>query len=355
MEDSNNLELEQPASQDGTEDTLAEILGDELGVDLTTKTESKEQSSDQVQPTGTDESDQDHSITEEQLDVLTKELGYEETDLDTIEPSDLKNILETKTAKPTQVDGSIDAAKIILTQDMVDQYAKANEGKAGIAKSFIGQPVDKLLDALVEQNKRIGKVEGELKQHQTKLTEKENQKVDELLKELKTSNDLSEEDFWKKHDDLVRLQAHAQMQAEVEKPQKAAEALAFMQAAMPKGIDFKATFDSWSQSLDPETLQHYKNTDDYAIREAVKNFALLQQKDQDILTAQQQLASVQAKKESDAKILAAKKAAAAIKSSSGQRMAGSKYHVIKRGANSNVDYGSLGETATQIYKESLED
>jgi len=345
MENNENLELEQPTSQDGSENTLAEILGDELGVDLTTKTADTEQDISQDPPAVTDESNQDYSITEEQLGEL-KELGYEEADLDNLEPSDLENILETKTAKPTETAG-IDTAKLIITPEMAERYG-------GIAKSFVGKPVDELFKAVEQNNKYVQKLEGELKQHQSKLTEKENQKVDELLNELKTSTDLSEEDFWKKHGELVSLQVRALAQAEAEKPQQEAQALAFMQSAMPEGVEFKTAFDEWSKSLDPESLAHFKASNDFVIREAVKNFVLLNQNKANLEAEKQRLANEQAQAESKAKILAAKKAADAIKKSNGQRMAGSKYHVIKRGANSNVDYSGLDGTAAEILRDSLE-
>lgn len=348
MPDDNNIgqQDEQLNSQDASFDpVMAEIIGDETGVDLTPKNDSEAQLKSQ-DPLSADESDKaDYAITEEQLGEL-KDLGYEETDLDAIEPSDLKNILETKTAKPTQT-GTVDTSKLIITQDMAERYG-------GIAKSFVGKPVDELLKAVEQNNKYVHRLEGELKQHQTKLTEKENQKVDELLNELKTSTDLSEEDFWKKHDELVKLQTRAQMQAETEKPQKEAEALAFMQEAMPEGINFKEAFNAWSQSLAPEAKQYYQNTNDYVIRDAVKTFIQLNQKDEALLAEQKRLAETEAQKESGAKILAAKKAAEAIKNSNGKRMAGSKYQVIQRGKNSNVSYDGLDPVVAEIIKNSLE-
>ena len=94
----NNETDEQQERQDaasGLDSTVREILAEESQDASETKdVQSKDQGAEvekDEQPT--------YEITEETFEEL-KSLGYEETDLDSFEPDDIKNILETKTEKP---------------------------------------------------------------------------------------------------------------------------------------------------------------------------------------------------------------------------------------------------------------
>jgi hypothetical protein len=272
-----------------------------------------------------------YEITQDDFDVITKELGYTPEDLDEFEPDDIQNIIQTKTKKPEVVEehaGKPVDADVTITPEMAEKYG-------GIAKSFIGKSLGELFTAMNKNNSYVTKLTSELDKYKKQLTTTEKSKVEELEAKLKTSTDLTEEDLWKGVDELVELKVQAKIRAAEPNPDEAtkqAEFFQHIQTIIPEGMEAEKVSEEWWKSLDVEEQKAFSATSPIIVARAIKDFAGSKVKDAVVKKKDEQIEASEKDATKKARTLAAQLAKEAIQKSKGQPVAGSKYNVVNRGA-----------------------
>lgn len=336
--------LTQPAvdGQGETLDSQAEKILERHGESQVESEKGKEQPEGQVEPLK--EGEQQLPVLEIYEDEVPqlKELGYDENDFNSGELTreDIENILATKTKKEV-AETTVVNTEVIITPEMAEKYG-------GIAKSFIDKPLSELFKAIQKNNDYIAKLSTQIKQHEQLLTENEKTKVDRLEEELKTNTNLSEDEFWTKHKELVKMEAELLARSQAPDPnaaQREAEFYETAQSLMPEGVKFQEISEEWWGKLNPQVQQSYQNLQQknpteavQIMLEAVKNYALLKVKDAAIQTTEKKLGDAEKDKIRQAKILAAKIAKDSIKNSQGQHVQGSKVNIVPRRIE-KVTYG----------------
>lgn len=336
-ETNENINTEQP-SQDGVDIAISQYLNDSQDGKPTSDAQ---QSQDSTQKP--DEQQPSYEITEDQAEQL-KELGYDvEKDLDEFEPEDIKNILETKTAKPSAIEIQ-EEPEVIITEGIAKKYG-------GIAKMMIGKPFSELTKAFAEKEKTIQKLTSELKQNQSVLTKNEISKIDELDNKINTFPYEKEEELKADIQKLVEMKVQAELRKSAVDPEQEdaiKQSFEAIQSQIPEGMDAQATYQEWAKTLTPQQVEAYSKVPDAIIIDAVKSFATLKSKNAVVQETDTKLQESEKDKEKQIRIAAAKKAAEAIKSSNNKSVKGSKFSIVPRANSGNKDFSNVDWTIKEF-------
>ena len=351
----NNETDEQQERQDaasGLDSTVREILAEESQDASETKdVQSKDQGAEvekDEQPT--------YEITEETFEEL-KSLGYEETDLDSFEPDDIKNILETKTEKPksAEPEKKEQPQTILVTEDMAKPYG-------GFAKNFIGKPIDELFKAIKKNDEFIQKQNADLRKLKSETTKNIEKQADEILAKIKDPNsNLSEDEVYTLIEEYGKIQRQVErerMALEVSDSDKEAEGYnqlqGYLNSKFPdKTVDARESFDKWARALSPEDKELFGKASPQAIANAISNYIELENKNAEIERLKNESVNKEKDKESETRKLAAEKARKAINGAK-DKAVGSKYKIVSRAAPKKYQ-GADKKTMMEILEEAEED
>jgi hypothetical protein len=321
----NQENAEQQISQDGKLDIVAQrILADE-GESQEEPEAKKEQPKGQDQPgNGGEQPSPEYEITEDEFKELTEELGYSEEDLDKFDRKNIDEILESKTKKPEEA--KPETPETIITPEIAEKYG-------GIFKSFIGKTLQDVADAFRNNTTHINKLSTELKQYKEQTTKNEQQQIDELEKFLKNPpENLTEEDYFKKINELVDLKATIKIRASQPDPDEAkrtVEMYDYIQTQLPEGMKAEEVTKAWWNSLSPQEQASITKAGDYVLTTSkIKDYALLTQHSKEIEELKKQLAEKTDNVEKEAKVIAAKKAADALRAAKSKPVHGSNYKIV---------------------------
>lgn len=323
-------ENEQPTGQD-VDLMAAKIIARKQGTEMPIE-KPKEQPEGQV-PEVKEEASESYDILEDELTSL-QELGYSEEDLNEFSREDVDAILETKTKKPEAPQAVQEPTDVIITPEMAAKYG-------GIAKSFIGKSIGELFAAMNNNNSYVSKVTTELNNLKKQLTTKEQSKVEELEKELKTSDALTEEEFWAKYNELVDLKVEAKLRAAQPDPStatKEAEFFQHVQEVIPEGMKAEEIAEEWWKSLNPQSQEVYAKTSPIIVADAIKAYAALKVKDTVVQKKDAEIETKEKEKSKEARIIGAQLAKQALQKSKDKPTSGTKFNVVPR-VQKEASYG----------------
>lgn len=353
--------VEQPEVNSESQDAADEadvmvkaLLGDEEESQDATGTETV-QPETKVESQGEEEKESEqpeaetYEIFEDEYEVLTKELGYTDDDLDQFSKEDVKNILESKTAKPQPEDTSAETAipDIIITKEIAEKYG-------GFAKSFVGQPISELFKAIELGNKHSQKLSVENKQLKTLTNQAKTKEADEILKTLKESKDLTEEQFWEGIDKYNQLRVEAAIEAAKVEPsesEKESEAFNQLQGVLTTRfpqkaeLDARKTWNEWWGSLDENMQAAYAKSDRRTLENAIFNY--IEKQDQQAEIARLKAESEQREKDKikDAKTTAAKIVVDSIRGANGKPVTGTHHKIVPRSTKADSQKSDVMVTA----------
>lgn len=313
---------------------VQEILADGEESQATTPVK-KEQPEGQDQSGENDGQLEKYQIQEQEYETLTKELGYNDEDLNEFSREDVTNILETKIEKPKVVEEEQTLKEPKPVDILNIQITPAIAEKFGYAKSLIGKPISEAFKTIDNQNKFVQKLQTDYNLIKEQLNKTEKNEADELLKELLNTDpvDLSKEEFGEKLTQLVETVKKGTSPKEVE-PEKAQvneqEFYAEIQSQIPGTMKAEEVAEKWWASLTPEKKDVYSKTTIEVTADAIKNYALINLKDLELQTAKANLQESEKDKEKKIRLMAGEKLRKTIQDAKNKPINGSKFQIVSR-------------------------